>query len=309
MCRREGTALVSALVLTMHSMAAAQSMEPSGKEPEFQMPRFRIGAGIMEQFNSSLDNGGRYGATRAYATAGANLQLSESLDLRIPVGFEFSNYRFRGEGAFESAPWSEVYSVGFAPRLSVVLSEQWSVTAGPVIDFSGERGADIGDSIQWGGVGAVRYAFDREHVLGLGVLVLTQFEDDPLILPMPLVDWSLGDGWSISNVRGPEANPFTGLELVKSLEAGWEVAAGAAYVTRRFRLSNSGPVPGGIGGDSDVPLFARLTCRPHPAFRVDLVAGVSVLNRVILDDASGNRITASDADPAPLLGLFASLRF
>ncbi|MBX3356107.1 MAG: hypothetical protein KF724_10490 [Phycisphaeraceae bacterium] len=283
--------------------------EPAVAEPAFTIPPFRIGAGALQQFNATLDNGGRYGATHVYATAGAEFDLSESLELRIPAAFEFSSYRFRGSGTFDSAPWSEVYAVALAPRLTWTLSEHWAITAGPVVEFTGEREADIGDSIQWGGLGAVRYAFDRDHVIGLGLLVLTQLEDDPLFLPVPLVDWKLGDGWRISNVRGPEANPFAGLEVIKSLDAGWEVGAGAAYVTRRFRLSNRGPVPGGVGNDSGVPLFARLTYRPHPAFRIDLMAGVSVLNRLTLDNAQGDRLTASDADPAPLLGLFASLRF
>ncbi len=282
---------------------------PPPAEPARPPQSIRIGAGALEQFDATLDNGGRYGVTRAYASAGATLNFSEALELRLPLAFQYSSYRFRGYDAFDSPPWTEVYSVGFAPRLTMALSEQWAVTAGPVMELSGERGADFGDAIQWGGVAAVRYAFDREHVLGLGLLVLTQLEDDPLFLPLPLVDWSLGDGWKISNVRGPEANPFTGLELVKTLDANWEVAGGAGYVTRRFRLSNSGPVPSGVGGDSGVPLFGRLTCRPAPALRVDLIAGVSVLNRITVDDSSGNNITASDADPAPVLGLFGSIRF
>jgi len=189
------------------------------------------------------------------------------------------------------------------------MDQHWAATAGPVVEFTGETGADFGDAIQWGGLAALRYSFDRDHTLGVGLLVITQLEDDPLFLPVPLVDWKLGDGWRISNVRGPEADPFAGLELIRELSDEWELAAGAAYVTRRFRLNDDGPVPEGVGNDSGVPIFARLSWRPHPLVRLDLVAGASVLNRLTLDDSNGNRVTASDADPAPLLGIFGSIRF
>lgn len=268
-----------------------------------------LGAGFLEKFNSSIDDGGRYGASRAYAGGSVRFELTPTLDFQMGVGFEYDHYRFSGSGPFDPAPWRDIVAVGLSPRLTLALSEHWSVSGGVVVQYSGEIGASFDDSIQWGGIAAVRYAFDRDHVIGLGLLVITQLEDDPLFLPLPLVDWHLGDDWRISNLRGPEANPFTGLELVKGLDRSWEVAAGAAYVSRRFRLDNDGPVPMGVGAESSVPIYARLTFRPQPWIRFDLLAGVSVFDRLELDQSNGDRIAASDADPAPILGFFASIRF
>jgi len=281
---------------------------PSG-EPPIVIPPYRIGAGFLHQFDASLDHGGRYSVSRAYLGAGASYELTPSLDLSVNGAFAYEHYRFSGGGAFEPAPWRDVLTFSLAPRLSWSIDDHWGVSAGPIVQYTGETGADFEDSIQWGGVAAVRYAFDRDHVLGVGLLVLTQLEDDPLFLPVPLVDWHLGDGWRISNVRGPEANPFAGLELVKRIDPAWEVAGGAAYSTRRFRLDDSGPVPDGIGQESVVPVYGRLTFRPEPWLRFDLVAGVSFLGRVELADSAGNRISVGDADPAPILGIFGSIRF
>lgn len=298
------------------SGAGPESISDSGSGPTSRLgdeptvvPPFRIGAGFLHQFDASLDVGGRYSVRRTYAGAGASFELTPTLDLVLSGAFAHEHYRFIGDGSFTPAPWRDVLTISLAPRLAWAIDDHWGVSAGPVVQFTGETGADFDDSIQWGGIASVRHAFDRDHVIGVGLLVLTQLEDDPLFLPVPLVDWHLGDGWRISNVRGPEANPFAGLELVKRFDATWEVAAGAAYSTRRFRLDRSGPIPSGVGEESFVPVFGRLTVRPEPWLRFDLMAGVSFLGRIELADGAGSRISVADADPAPILGIFGSIRF
>jgi len=272
-------------------------------------PPYRIGAGFLEQFNASLDDGGRFGASRAYLTGAASFKLMPVLELSVGVAGEYAHYRFTGSGPFDPKPWSNIVAVSVVPRLTWSLDPHWAISLGAIAQYSGETGADFGDSLQWGGVAAVRYAFDRDHIVGVGLLVLTQLEDDPLFIPVPLLDWHFGDGWRVSNIRGPEANPFAGLELVKELDRAWEVAGGAGWVTRRFRLDNEGPAPRGVGNDSGVPVFGRLTFRPQPWLRLDLVAGVSFLGRIELLDSDGDRISVADADPAPILGIFGSIRF
>ena len=63
----------------------------------------------------------------------------------------------------------------------------------------------------------------------------------------------------------------------------------------RFRLSESGPVPDGIGEERGVPLFVRLTREFVREFALHLWAGA-----VVAGDASSRFIRASSwADPAP----------
>lgn len=291
----------------------AAELTPAASDAESESrpgtPPFIVAGGFLEQFNASLDNGGRYGASRYHLAASARFELAPTLELRVGTAAVYSDYRFTGGDSFSSAPWDDVLAVSLLPRLTWMVDEQWAITVGPAVEFTGESDAKFSDSLQWGGLAAVSYAFSKDLRAGLGLLVITQLEDDPLFLPIPLIDWHLGDEWRISNVRGPEANPFAGIEAIKSFDRQWEVAVGAAYVTRRFRLNDKGPAPEGVGSDSGVPLFARLSFRPTPVIRLDLLAGVSVLNRLTLDDSGGHRITATDADPAPLLGIFGSIRF
>jgi hypothetical protein len=99
------------------------------------------------------------------------------------------------------------------------------------------------------------------------------------------------------------------LEIAYSLNDQWELAAGGAYRAYRFRLRDDGPTPNGIGENTGIPLFARLSRKLGPNGRLDFVAGGIIGGKLEVDNANGDTIRSSDYKTAPLLGVSAMFNF
>jgi hypothetical protein len=130
-----------------------------------------------------------------------------------------------------------------------------------------------------------------------------------IVVPAPLVDWHVGNGFRISNIRGPEANPFVGLEAVQDLDGGFEAAFGGAWEFRQARLDDSGADANWIFQESNTSIYGRVAWRPTNALRLDFVVGSALYSRVKTLDGGGNTMTSTGADPALLLGAFVSFKF
>ena len=210
---------------------------------------------------------------------------------------------------FATAAWNNVETLGILPRFDIKLNDHWSVGAAPLLQMSGESSASAGKTITGGALVNFRYAFDQTHVLGLGLLAKGQLNNSVLVVPVPIVDWEIKKGLRISNVRGPEANPFVGLELVQELSPQFNAAFGGAWEYRMFRLDDSAPFANGAGLEQQITLYGRLEWKPVPQFRVDFLAGAALMNQLKLYDSSNNFIGSEDGGTALVLGVFASYKF
>jgi len=141
------------------------------------------------------------------------------------------------------------------------------------------------------------------------LLAKGQLNNSVLVVPVPIVDWEIKKGLRISNVRGPEANPFVGLELVQELSTQFNAALGGAWEYRMFRLDDSAPLANGAGLEQQITLYGRLEWKPVPQFRVDFLAGAAVMNQLKLYDSSNNFIGSEDGGTSLVLGVFASYKF
>ena len=141
--------------------------------------------------------------------------------------------------------------------------------------------------------------FRSKGLLGSGVLVV----------PAPLVDWNVGNGLHISNLRGPEANPFVGLEAVQDLPGHLEAAIGGAWEFRQARLDDSGADANWIFQESNTSLYGRIAWRPTSALRADFVVGSALYSRLKTLDGGGSTMTSTGANPGLELGAFVSFRF
>ena len=200
-------------------------------------------------------------------------------------------------------------TLGILPRFDIRLNDHWSVGAAPLLQMSGESNASAGKTITGGALVNFRYAFDETHVLGLGLLAKGQLNNSALVVPVPIVDWEIKKGLRISNVRGPEANPFVGLELVQELSTQFNAALGGAWEYRMFRLDDGAPFANGAGLEQQITLYGRLEWKPVPQFRVDFLAGAAVMNQLKLYDSSNNFIGSEDGGTSLVLGVFASYKF
>ncbi len=288
------------------SNASTTPPAPPEQKPDINL---KISGGYSHQFSTSIEGSGSYTADRAYFGISSRYTLTETVTLSVGVAYEYDYYNFTGNSVFATAAWNNVETLGILPRFDIKLNDHWSVGAAPVLQMSGESNASAGKTITGGALVNFRYAFDETHVLGLGLLAKGQLNNSALVVPVPIVDWEIKKGLRISNVRGPEANPFVGLELVQELSTQFNAALGGAWEYRMFRLDDGAPFANGAGLEQQITLYGRLEWKPVPQFRVDFLAGAAVMNQLKLYDSSNNFIGSEDGGTSLVLGVFASYKF
>ena len=132
-------------------------------------PRFKVAGGFMQQFNTGLNTGGSYAASRAYGAFSSRSRLTENMNLDVGVAYEFDHYEFH-DTSFGLGSTLNTETLSVTPRFTVALDRHWAVGGAPLLQLSGVSEADAGQTITGGGIANFRYAFDQDHVLGLGVL-------------------------------------------------------------------------------------------------------------------------------------------
>ena len=282
--------------------------QPAPAGPPANAPRFKIAGGFVQQFDTGLNSGGNYAASRAFGAFSSRTRLTENMNLDFGLGYEFDHYEFHGTTlGLGSTLNTEALSI--TPRFTVALDRHWAVGGAPILQIAGESQADAGKTITGGGIANFRYAFDEEHVLGLGILAKGLLGSGVIVVPAPLVDWKVAEGLRISNIRGPEANPFVGLEIEQELSSQVDVAFGGAWEFRQARLDDSGADANFIFQESNTSIYGRLEWRPVTNLRFDLVAGSALYSRVKTLDGGGDTVTSTGGNPALILGAFISYRF
>lgn len=186
-------------------------------------------------------------------------------------------------------------------RLGYKLNDQWSIGGGPVVQYAGENGAKFGDSLMYGGIVSAVYRADPNLMLGFGAGVFYRLEETQ-VFPSLIVSWKITDRLRLGNsyrlgIAGP-----AGLELSYKLDDNWEAAVVGGRRSSRFRLDKDGSTPGGIGENSNWPVYARLSRKLGPEFHLDLYGGAAFAGKMKLQDSSGNDIRSLDYNTTPLLG-------
>jgi hypothetical protein len=265
--------------------------------------RFSFSAAPIYQFGADVDGGGTLSVARFSFGADMTGKVSKDLALGLGLTYELDDYDFSGLTGFRvSTPWNQVHRFGISTPAIYTFAEDWRLVVSPSVQFAGESGADWGDAIAVGGVVSVSYAFRRDFVLGAGVGAFSNIEKVS-VFPYIVVNWRITDSLRLANpFRTSPAGP-AGLELAYAIDSHWELAAGGAYRSFRFRLDESGPIPGGIGESTLVPVFARLSYKFSRWFQLDLYGGASFLNKLRIEDSGADLLYRTKYDVAPLVSL------
>lgn len=278
-----------------------------------QQPTIQVGGGYLHQFSESAgDNGGSMSADRFYASFSSRMVMSDELTLTLAMGYEFDWYHWSGASPFTvQDPWGSINLFGLQLRGSFKVAKDWTATVGGIFAIAGETNADAGDSIYGGGIASVAWTPTRDLMLGLGVLGVTQLEDDPLIIPIPVVHWHFAEEWELSTIRRPPASPFVGIDVAwEPVDSKLDVAFGVGWQQRRFRLgtTSSAASSEGVGQDQSWAAFASVGYDFAPNVRVDFIGGLTFYEKLQLVSTSG-AVQDATVDPNPLLGVFATVSF
>ncbi len=283
-----------------------------------------VEAGYFHQFESDLDDDGKFDAHGAYAKGQLAIRLTDKVRIRTVgtyhgAGYEFDDPPTIAGSAFK--PWNTIHVARLNPMLDVEITERWRVFGGPLIEASLENGADLTNGLKPGGlVGAEYIVLPDQLTVGLGLIGVAEIEGDPYFQPLILIEWRPRDDLTIRaeswTTRGGT------LEMAYRPIDQIEIAPSITYRRERFRLkeraiSTSPPPPvfrtgsKGIGEDRAVVPALRLSYFPEAPIikeifgklRIDLDVSVAVAGDLTLENRNGSQIQTSSYDPAPAIGI------
>ncbi len=261
------------------------------------------------QGDADLASGGDFGVGGILLRGGVSGSINRDLRAGVTLSYDYLDYSFSNPTRFGGvAPWDVVQRYGVAVPLSFGLGEGWSVGVAPSVDWFRENGADTGESIAWGATVSATKRFDSGNLIGLGVGVFDRIERTS-VFPFLIVDVRLTDRWRLVNPFAAGPTGPAGLELDYRFDGGWSMGVGGAYRSLRFRLSEGGPVPNGVGEERGLLLFLRATRELGRDMALRLYAGAVTAGRLRVEDSSGNRLEQEDFDPAPVFGAAFTARF
>lgn len=323
---RIAAAVVAALlVLGTASVVWAQTidvvtMDPREHEEQAAAKKaFRLNVGYAHRFEADLDKSGRFSTDTARIEFTSQTALARSLSWDNLVAYEFNYYDFTNTGA--GHPWEDVHFLTYIPSLRWKIDKQWSLFGGPVLQVGAESGADFGDGVSGGALVGFLWRRDANLSVGGAIAGVSRIEDKFGLAPIPLVVWRFAEGWTLrSGVPDFGGRRGFGVELGWGRDT-WEIAAGAQFQRRRFRLDDDGnggsPQAGprnGVGQETSAPVYGKFTLKMSDGASVDLFAGVSLAGELKIEDEDGHRNTLNfdskqEFDPAPIIGTRVSFLF
>jgi len=289
------------LVLAVPSRVLAQGVDlPEILLSESEQDSW-ISASYAHQLSSQLEDGGLFNRGSLAVGGGHRFRFDEDWSLIANVVYQGSYYDFTdGASPFR---WDDIHQITGLALAGWKLDERWSLQGGGLIRAAGESGAEFDDAVTAGGLLGFGYRASDDLQLGLLLGAVTQIEDPAALLLVPQVDWRFVDRWKLH--LGLTGLAYTGIgpELSFAPSESWEVALGASYQKRRYRLDDHSRIDDGVGQETTAPIYTRVQWRPHAHFLVDLFAGVSVGGQLRLENRNGDKLQTSGYDPAPILGL------
>jgi hypothetical protein len=261
------------------------------------------------QFDSDLDSGGNAGYAAVFTSIRGNWTLDSHSSLGVGLRFDYEDWRFNGVSPLGGIqPWDQLYRTGISIPYSYTTDGGWRWTFSPTVEYSGESGASVSDSVEYGALVSAARRFHTGLTLGLGVGVYDRIEETRAF-PFLIVDWRISDRLRLTNPLSTGPAGPAGLEISYTLGSGWEAGIAAAYRSFRFRLDENGAIPNGIGENQNVPLVGRIGRKISDTLSFNFFVGATLAGNLRAEDQNGNRLYDVDRDPAALIGLSLAARF
>jgi len=294
--------LYSALPALVFTAVHAQSLPPGTT----------VGSASLAggaQFDTDFDSGGNFRRAELAASGEILRQWTPQLAAGLTVRYQFDQWNFDQPKAFGGrAPWGDVQAPQLGASLIYAPAADWRIVIAPSIQWSYEDGASASDAQIYGAVAIATKVFSPTLTLGIGAAAYRELSETK-VFPFIAVNWKINDQWRLSNPLPAGPAGGAGLELTYTPVEGWEFGGGGAYRSTAFRLNNDGPVPGGIGEATSIPLFLRISKDITPKTRLDFYALALVNGKLTLKSPGGDDIVSEDYKTAPALALSLRHRF
>lgn len=265
---------------------------------------------LTNQFDSSIDNGGKVEATRYGAELRLQYQVTDDDYLQFRFQYQRDDWNFSGAtGLGNDDPWDLVTTTDLAMQWTHQLREKTQIFGGPIIKWSRDSGAAQSDSRVFGGMIGFAHAYSDTLVFGGGLGVVEALEDDDRLFPILVLDWKLADDVTLTSDLTTRFGSRIGAELVWKPIDDWSLGVGLSYDYSRFRLDDSGYAQGGVGEATSLPLHVRATYHPTPSVSITLLGGVVFAGELSVYDSAGVTLQTENYDSAGAIGILARLKF
>jgi hypothetical protein len=249
-------------------------------------------------------------------------KLSDKTNLTMIGTYALQNYDFSNASG-NPYQWDDVHRMVLGALIGHDLNDRWRLVGGAVFRSWGEGGADYGDSISGGLIGGFNYHPNEDFSVGMIIGALTALESSVGLLPVPTLQWKFAEDWNLHVGLVSVFDPGVGVDVTWQISDTLSLGTGLTFQTRRYRLrdknrnqgtGSSASHPnrnddGGIGQESEVPVFAMLKWKPTPKTSLDVLAGVAFAGNIRVEDKHGGRIADDSYDPAPFVGFRGMIAF
>jgi hypothetical protein len=268
----------------------------------------------LHVLSSDLDQGGDASLTRAGATMGVDIPIDDRSSFGFELGTRVDWYDF-GQGALSFPqvppfsvrdPWDTIYKYDVGVSWQNQIDDVWGYRLGAFASSAGESDAEFSDTIEYGGFVAFSYAPSRDLILGLGVGVSTQIEDNVRFIPIPFVRWQINDKWLLASDRTTNVG---GVTLTYAATDNFRIGGLVGFDSSNFRLGSDASIPDGVGRHSMIPVGLIATWDATPQLTITGVAGIALAQEYTLESRDGIEIAEDDAESAGVFALVATLRF
>jgi len=291
--------LVAAVLSTVALDAAAQQAATT----------YSLTVTPIYEGTTTLDRGGESGSSSLLVNASFQHAWSRQWVIGGSLQYGRDDWRFTSPTAFGGqAPWDTVNRAVASISATYITAGGIRWTLAPQVEYAAESGATSSASYGYGALLMAAKSFSQDLTLGLGLGAFRRIEENSYI-PFLIVDWQITRNLRLANpfAAGPAGG--AGLELSYAFAPGWELGVGGAYRSYRFRLSEDGPTPNGIGEYQLTPFFLRAGYSVDKTWQLNFYAGAAFGPKLVLENAAADEIASDKPGTTPILGATISARF
>ena len=279
---------------------------PPGEINQYQSNDFKyeLSANYEYGFDTEIDNGGSFSLNRYSIGVDLKKQIDKQWSISLDAGYSLSDYDFSGSEGFGALdPWDKINKASVGFRVNYQLSRKWGVGAGPFVRFSGESGADFGDSVTYGGTLGFLYTPSRNFFAGAGVFISSRIEDDVLFVPGLLFNWQINEKLRFSSLlTGIRTELGPRVQFNYDIGQGFSTGLSVGYEFQRFRLDDEVIAVNGVGDIKVLPVWGSIYYNLNKVVRLAFYGGAGFLGELELEDSSGDRIEKEDFDTLFFIG-------
>lgn len=254
------------------------------------------------------NDGAEVGVGRAGLALKTEYWVERFFNLSFDASVEYSDYRFDDFAATTGVPQplDEALRVNLRPGARMMLSREWLVFAGGMVEFAGEPDSDVEDSLNLGGFLGARYKATDDLALRFGVSATQAVEEDLQAFPI------LGFKWDINEDMVLEATGAQGggvIQYTYDWREPWGVGGRVGWLARDYRLAGDAAIPEGVLRDDRLIVEAFVNYAPTKWSDVTAGVGVTAFNQYVIENANGNELFEDEAKPTPYVSLRGKIRF